>query len=167
MPTRLGNILRASELYPQIRYKIDGIALFPRLSAVFPPEFSADFEEKNNHIIFLLNSSFLSCLIGFASVLLGIVGNIYLSRLVKTNPDVPSNLLERGFSLLSPAEHIWIGIGFLIAGYIIYCVSITVAEGYAFFVRTAFDLYRFDLLRELNQPVPAFPCRGARNLGSN
>jgi hypothetical protein len=153
MPTRLGNILRASEMYPQTRYQIDGIALFPRLSAVFPSEFAAEFEEKNNHLLFLLNSSLLSCTIGLASVVLGLIGQFF-PHLASAEFVAPPNMLQRGFSLLSPTEHILIGLGFLVASYVIYCASITVAEGYAFFVRTAFDLYRFSLLRALNHPVP-------------
>jgi hypothetical protein len=58
LPTRLGNIILASELYPYEKYKLDGPMMFPRMSMIFPPEFISSFEEKNNQVVFLINSSF-------------------------------------------------------------------------------------------------------------
>jgi hypothetical protein len=68
--------------------------------------------------------------------------------------DETGNLIERGFSILSPSEYFLIGSIFLLAGYALYHISVNVAEEFGAFIRTGFDLYRFDLLKVLNQPIP-------------
>ena len=60
MPTRLGNVLRASEIYAHERYDIEGITIWPRLFQILPSQFVKNLEEKNNHLLFLLNSSLLA-----------------------------------------------------------------------------------------------------------
>ena len=64
LPTKLGNVLRASEQYP-LRYGLTaGIQIWTRLVVILPPNISKELEEKNNNMIFLLNSSLLCYLIG-------------------------------------------------------------------------------------------------------
>ena len=47
-----------------------------------------------------------------------------------------------------------IGIIFVSFGYILYRVGVNVAEGMGLYIRVAFDLYREDLLRQLNWKAP-------------
>jgi hypothetical protein len=154
MPTRLGNILLASERYPYERYSIDGITIFPRMSVLFPPEFQAKLEEKNNHLVFLLNSSLLSIVLGYVALVLGIVGTYILTPIAFLPPETARDFLQRGFSQISPQEYLWLGSGLLLVGYFIYGISINVAIEYGICVRTGFDLYRFKLLMELNRSIP-------------
>lgn len=153
LPTRLGNVLRSSEIYSNTHYRIDSLTLWPRLAAILPSQFTADLEEKDNQLVFLLNSSLLSYIIGLTSLLLSFFGVIYFS-LFTDHPDKAKSLIERGFSILSPNEYLLIGIIFILTGYAIYHVSVNAAEEFGAFIRTGFDLYRFDLLKILNQPIP-------------
>ena len=52
LPTRFGNALRASERYPNDRYGLDGIAVFPRLIQVAPQSYINQLEEVNNKLVF-------------------------------------------------------------------------------------------------------------------
>lgn len=54
MPTRLGNVFKASELYAYDRYFIEAITVWPRLFAILPSQFVKDMEEKTNHFMFYL-----------------------------------------------------------------------------------------------------------------
>lgn len=154
LPTSLGNIILASELYPYEKYKLDGPMLFPRLSMVFSPEFQSAFEEKNNQVVFLLNSSLLSYVIGFVAVLLGWVGKINVLSLPPEVSEVIIRYINPGFKEISSSGYLWIGSLFILAGYCIYRASLNGVKEYALFVRTSFDLYRFKLLRELNRKIP-------------
>lgn len=141
LPTRLGNIILASELYSLEKYRMDGPTLFPRMSLLFPPEFVSAFEEKNNQVIFLLNSSFLAFLEGIIAIFIGAWGLFSKSTL-------------SGFLIISAQNLLFIGAAFLITSYVIYSISINAVKEYSLFVRSSFDLYRFRLLKELNLPIP-------------
>lgn len=154
LPTSLGNILLASELYPYEKYRLNGAMLFPRMSMTFPPEFVSAFEEKNNQLMFILNSSFLSYLIGLVSLLLGLVQKIDFSRWPAFFVNISSNYLAPGYKTVPENHYLLIGITFILAGYIIYRISIHTVKEYALFVRTSFDMYRFRVLEGLNLAVP-------------
>ena len=155
LPTRLGNILRASEIYPVERYELHAPELFNKLSVLLPQEFQVAFEEKDNQLDFILNSSLLSYFVGLISITLGTIGHYgWFSSSVLPNIPDQNNFLAKGFSLISADNYLWIGAGFLVVGYLIYCLSINLVTEYSMFVRSSFDLYRFRLLKELNQPLP-------------
>ena len=50
MPTRLGNILRAAEVHPKLRYAIEGTIAWPRLYPVLPDAFSASFAAAKSQV---------------------------------------------------------------------------------------------------------------------
>lgn len=154
LPTSLGNIILASELYPLEKYKLDGPMLFPRMSMVFSAEFQSAFEEKNNQVVFLLNSSLLAYAIGFIAILVGWVGKINVLSLNHTLSILMETYFAPGYVDISPSGYIGIGIFFIIMGYAIYRASLNGVREYALFVRTGFDLHRFKLLRELNHKIP-------------
>lgn len=137
LKTKFGNVLRASEIYASERYGIDGLTLWPRLAHVLPNEFTASLEEQNNKLMFLLNSSLLAFILALAS-LIGAIVRI-------TFPSV---------ALMFSDNLVWFFLIFLLAGYLIYRASVTTAEDFGLFIRTGFDLYRFDLLIQLNQCLP-------------
>lgn len=156
LPTRLGNILRASELYPRERYEIEGITLWNRLFHVLPQSFLQHMEEKNNHLLFLLNSSFLVIINASICIFIGLIGllcqtNLFSSLCLKLFGTIS---LFHGFLFISPLEYIFIAALLFFVGYILYRIAVNAAEDYTFFIRAGFDLYRFNLLRQLNQKIP-------------
>lgn len=172
LPTRLGNVMRAFEEYAITRYGVDGITAWPRLYQLIPQDMKAQLEERNNQLMFLLNSSFLSLLIGTACLGLNFIRFpcwIYLQ--VYSRPSgfaqsaycqftygdalQPANFFQKGFQFIQPGEFLLIGIAFLLIAYIIYSISITTAENMGMVVRAGFDLYRLDLLKLLNGKIPS------------
>jgi hypothetical protein len=157
MPTRFGNILLTSELYPEEKYAMNSLALWTRLTLVMSPKFRDMMEEKNNQMIFLLNSSLLSYLIGVSALVVGIFGlpcQIFNGAKICGTVSETQPFYFRGFLKIAPSEYILIGICFAFLGYIIYCLSLPAAEGFGLLVRSGFDLYRFDLLHQLNYRMP-------------
>jgi hypothetical protein len=157
MPTRLGNVLRASEIYAYERYCIEGITIWPRLFHVLPTRFVTNLEEKNNHLVFLLNSSLLAYFNAGICMLVGIAGLAYQQSIGIRFDLIPVDqriFFVRGFSFVTPGEYVLIGL--LLAGfaYVLYSIAVNVAEDYALFIRAGFDLYRMDLLKTLRQPMP-------------
>ncbi len=157
LPTTLGNILAASELYAYEKYSLNGAMLFPRMSMIFPPEFVAALEEKNNQVVFILNSSLLAYLIGVMSILIGSVGMINGSQWPQPAWDILQIIqgyLQPRYTLTTAYGYLVSGSVILVLGYVIYRMSISAVKEYALFIRTSFDLYRFRILRAMNHPVP-------------
>ncbi len=157
LSTRLGNVLRASEIYAFERYCIEGITIWPRLFNVLPTQFVKNLEEKNNHLLFLLNSSLLAFFNAFLCVLFGAGGLTYqaITGIHFGNiPYIEQPFFARGFAFILPFEYVMIGL--ILAGfaYGLYSVGVNAAEDYTLFIRSGFDLYRMDLLKQLNQPLP-------------
>ncbi|MFT3893100.1 MAG: hypothetical protein QM730_15835 [Anaerolineales bacterium] len=162
LPTRLGNVLRASECYADERYKLNSLVMFPKLLHVLPQSFVHELEDKNNRFIFLVHSSFLSYIVGILALSIGVFDKLLLSPIC-SSPLVPNwitkylceaGLFQNGLSLLSNTEYMFVGIFFLTVGYVLYRVSVTAAREFALQIRASFDLYRFDLLRQLNHRLP-------------
>ncbi len=157
MPTRFGNILLTSELYPEEKYAMNSLALWTRLSQVLPSHYKDMLEEKNNQMIFLLNSSLLSYCISFVAFSVGIFGlpcQIFVGANICSFPSSHQPFYARGFLQISPIEFIVIGITFLLLGYLVYCLSIPATEGFGLLIRSGFDLYKFDLLHQMNYSIP-------------
>ncbi len=144
MPTRLGNVLKASEAYAQIRYSIESVNVWPRLFAVLPQQFLKDMEEKNNHFMFLLNSSFLFLVAGFLSMTtFFILESQYFLPLLSGSR---SYILKYDYFIFSTILFSF--------GYVLYRVAVNAARDFAFFYRAGFDLYRIDLLSKLYRERP-------------
>jgi hypothetical protein len=135
LPTNLGNVFRASEVYAQERYGIDGVTLWPRLAHVLPAEFAANMEEQNNRLMFLLNSSLLALFLAITCLVILAVGV----------------LLPISISVM---RYLIISMSLFVTGYFIYRASIGTAQDFVLFVRSGCDLYRFDLLVQLNLCLP-------------
>jgi hypothetical protein len=159
MPTRLGNVLRASEQYAEKYGLTAGIDLWSRLAALLPVNMANQLEDKNNNLIFLLNSSLLSYINGLIAFSIWgtckIVNTCSTTIITSLNPMFgiknASSCLILGFT---PTKFLFMGFGWILLGYILYILSIPVAKTYGLLVRASFDLYRFDLLKQLNYPVP-------------
>ena len=156
LPTRLGNILRASELYPAEKYAVPGVMLWPRLLQLLPKDLKDQLEEKNNQMVFTLNSAMLCYMLGLASILVGFARllNQMWDKLFGYHSMTAANFFDRGFINISAYEYIVIGLLFFASGYIAYRLCIPTAVNFGLLIRTSYDLYRFELLRQLNHPIP-------------
>jgi hypothetical protein len=123
LPTRLGNRIAAFEHYPYRRYGIDAITMWPRLVMVLPEEPKKAIESAKSGFDFFINCSALSCLSAFTVLVL------------------PSPM---GASKKVTA--IIIG---LILGFVFYRLSFGAATNWGETVKSAFDLYRLDLLKQM------------------
>ena len=63
LPTRLGNVIRSFEGYPNARYGIDGIVLWPRIVPKLPKEFADSLDGAKSSFDFMLNCSVLSIVV--------------------------------------------------------------------------------------------------------
>lgn len=127
LPTRLGNILRSFERYPEIQYGVDAIYFWPRLVAVIPTPYATALGDARTSLVFLLTLSFLTAILCVATVAAGLV---YL----------PPDPFVR---VVLPAAFFGIASGWL------YARSFAAAKNWGELVKGAFDLYRWDLLKQM------------------
>jgi hypothetical protein len=131
MPTRLGNILKNAELYPLQRYEADAVLLWPRLYAVLPDSFVAALGETKTSLDLMLVLSALSGLFAVTS----------------------------GVGLLIVGGPWWLflacSLGGLALSRFAYGSALQAAIPYAQLIKSAFDLYRGDLVDKLGYERPA------------
>ncbi|HEX8776368.1 MAG TPA: hypothetical protein VF735_22550 [Pyrinomonadaceae bacterium] len=131
LPTRLGNVIRSFESYADIQYNMEAVTLWPRLVAKLDKEYSGEIDGTKTSFDFMLNCSALSAVL---ALLVLIVGLIY-----------PTPLTSLQSALLWLVE---INV-FLAAAFFFYRLSIDRAKAWGHTVKAAFDLYRWDLLKQL------------------
>ncbi len=130
MPTRLGNILRASEIYAYDRYGIDSTIMWTRLRPLLKAEDVAALEDKKIARDFML----LITLLAAAFTL------IWCPILV-----LFTNRWDLFFLSALGIPLAWLA----------YENAVQSAIGYAEQVKAIFDLHRNELLKALNRPIPA------------
>lgn len=135
LPTELGNIFRAAELYPLDRYMIRSEHVWNRLSLLIPDDIYQRIDSTNNQLFFLINLSFLS----------GISG-LYCAIRVLFDPQL---------SDLSRSQFLSDTVIFLLLFYLFYRISIPLAKVYTSMYCGAFDLFRNKLLESMNITRPA------------
>ena len=140
LPTQFGNILKASEAYSGTRYGIDGVEFWPRLYYVIPPSYKQLIGDARNQLSFLVNISIVS-LVFTALCLLPIVYIISYSALMPVNSVIFTEVFKYSYR-------------YLLAGLVsCFCVfffqraSIFAVGGYGIMIRSAYDLFRLDLLK--------------------
>lgn len=131
MATRLGNILRAAERYPSDRYGANAILVWPRLYPLLPDNVITGVAQARESLEFLLVLSALATAFGTLSA-------IYL--------------LVMGASVWLFLLCFW---GALAVAILAYRSSLGAALLYAEVLRSAFDLYRLDVLTSMRLPAPA------------
>lgn len=153
LPTRFGNILRAAETYPGIRYAIDAVPLWGRMSHVIPLDAMEKIDQANNQCLFLLNSALLA---GVFSVM-SVFASVYLAYIIVWAPQYHFYLLTFMKTTLT-VEHlaIYIVLAFFSAmiAYFFYQASLLNVSQYGSMIRTAYDLYRFNLIEKLHLDFP-------------
>lgn len=144
LPTRFGNIFKSWEQYANENYGIDSVTIWPRLIHAIDREYYKLLDESNNSLAFVVNcmalSFVLSILCFFATV--AHLPFLHLPGLAFMFPR------EAGFYLLS-------GVLLLALSYFFYLASFPPARQYGNLVRSAFELFRFDLLQQLHLKLPA------------
>jgi len=157
LPTRFGNILRAAESYSRVRYGIDGVPMWPRLALVIPDQYMARVDMANNQCSFLLNSSILSVVYGLLCLL---VSGYQLFICILAAQGISFWLYFIPINLHPAVYFQRIGIYFVIAIFsfliamFFYKASLFNLNRYGLIIRSAYDLFRFDLLRALKFPLP-------------
>lgn len=157
MPTRFGNAFRAMEVYPRLRYRMDAVLLWPRLIHVIPEEYYLKLDESNNRLAFLVNCALLS--LGM-SVLSGLAAGyqFLLFRLAYLNKDalyfvdvIPKDIEKYHTNAYLYLAGIVIMMGFFV---IFYRASIPIVVQYGELVKSAFDLFRAKLIKEMALKSP-------------
>jgi Flp pilus assembly protein CpaB len=64
MPTQLGNVLKAAEMYPQERYHLDAVLIWSRLQPALPKEFSDPLQDAKTSLDLAVTLSGFSLLFG-------------------------------------------------------------------------------------------------------
>lgn len=130
LPTRLGNVIAAFEEYPNSRYGMDSITLWPRLIPVLQESKYLNFLQQERGVFnFLLNTG-LACLL---------VGIKLFFDLMYNGQLLPSVLVFVGTSLV-----IWI----------CYQGLVESAQDWGATYRVAYDLHRHDLIKRLGLRPP-------------
>ncbi|MEV4036130.1 MULTISPECIES: hypothetical protein [Streptomyces] len=129
MPTRLGNILKAAELYPRLRYGIDTVLVWPRLHPLLPEAFLQTLGAARTDLTGFLGSALLA-----AVLTLGGAGYLWV------------------FNGPTPLLLMCLWGGGLVA-WLCYRGALLKAMTYGQHLRVAFDLYRGHLLEALGHPV--------------
>lgn len=131
LPTRLGNVIRSFESYPDRQYKIAGITVWTRLIAKIDKDYAVALDDAKTSFDFTLNCSALSGALALAVL---IVGLLYPSVFI--SPLLWAPWLAKVF-------------GFATMSYVFYTWSIGRASNWGTMVKAAFDLYRWDMLKQL------------------
>lgn len=155
LPTKFGNYLKAAEAYPRERYEIDTVPMWPRLIYVIPDSYYLKLDAKNNQLSFLLNCAVLSICFVFVSLSASLhqVINYYLKS---SNPNlqfIPNFGLATQYKQYAIIYLVCSVIG-LLAIRVFYSACLLIVNEYGDLIRSSFDLFRSELLQQLNYKRP-------------
>jgi hypothetical protein len=126
LPTRLGNVMRASEDEVDERYGLDAVMVWPLLYPHVPAELARALAVTRNQLDMYVRL----CITGLAAALAS-----------------AATFLEDGIWLSVP-------VAAALLAWIAYLAAIRVAMMYGQGIRVAFALHRFDMLRGMHVPLP-------------
>jgi hypothetical protein len=157
LPTEYGNALRAAELYSVERYKLDALTIWPRLVYVIPEKHMSYVDQTNDRLSFLLNFSVLSVLFTCLS-LIASVYQLISSILVSNGWKSPYSFfpLDESSNIYSDRAILYFAGGIITLGiaFTFHRASLLVVREYGNLIRSSIDLFRSQLLIELNQELP-------------
>jgi hypothetical protein len=130
-PTTLGNVLKSAETYPEGRYGVQAVRVWPRLYHLLPEDLRASLADARSSMEFLL-------VISFYGATFAPLATVYLLVAEVSLPWTLAALL-----------------GGSVVAYLAYRGAHAPAEIYGDHVRAAFDLHRLDLLTAVGAPLPA------------
>lgn len=156
LPTEFGNLLRAAETYAGERYGIDSVPIYPRLVHVVPESFQKKFDQSQDQLSFLLNCALLSVIFAFFSLVS--FGLVLIDTYPNQKIDLINNVDNNKFMLIYILGFFF---GLLIAKTFQRASLVNVVI-YGDLIRSVFDLFRFDLLRQLKIKLPDNSSNEAR-----
>ncbi len=131
LPTKVGNVIRSFESYPQRQYNMAGIPLYPRLIANVDKEYLAQIDNAKSSFDFMINCSALSGVLALSILVVGLL-----------------------FPTVFSVPGLWVY--WLLKIFLFFCLcwafyvsSIGRASEWGDLVKGAFDLYRWKLLEQL------------------
>ena len=136
MPTELGNHLRAAETYSFLRYNLDAPVIWPRLQETFPREFAGRLGEAKMNMDLMLVLTTLALFFGV------VWGGVFLA--------VPDAALAVHKWIAAPIVLLF-GLGIARVAYLNAAQS---ALSYGELLKTAFDLYRWEVIKSLHLDLP-------------
>lgn len=157
LPFRFGNILRAAEAYPMARYKIDAVPMWTRLIHLVPPSYNARIVQTHNQLSFLVNCSVLSILYSifclFAALYQIFLQSPSAKDLKYWFDFLPTELEPGAYTSQFTLYLTGCIVGAFIA-IIFNRASLLSVSDFGEMIRSAYDLFRFDLLKQLHLPLP-------------
>jgi hypothetical protein len=142
MPTKFGNILKASEAYSGTRYGMDAVQFWPRLLYVIPASYRQSIDEARNELSFLVNMSTL-CVVFYLLCLLAIFTNMLSFGSLN-----PISIFENA------PRYIFAGLIALILNWFFNKAAIFSVGDFGIMIRSAYDLFRLDLLEQFRLELP-------------
>ena len=130
MPTRLGNVLVAPEDHVAQLYSMNAPLWWPRLAVLLPPALNIQIDAAVTPMLALLN---LSTMFALTAILGGAVVWWFDERW---------------------AAFLVVFLGGFTAALLCYRAAVVQARGYADLIRVAFDLHRFEILKNMRLPLP-------------
>jgi hypothetical protein len=128
LASKFGNVFRAAEVYSKVIYGIDAIPMWPRLQAVLPAEFKKQSGEAQSLLNFFVNLM----IDGTTTMIVYLALAAWTRRL--------------------PAA--WIPVvAIVIAGWS-YRESLGAVKNFGSYIKSAFDLYRSELAKQLGLELP-------------
>jgi hypothetical protein len=131
LPTRLGNTIRAFELYSRTRWGLSSIVAWPRIEALLSEDERQLNADSESEFAFFLNSAVGALLVAIVLGLDGVVNHPHSLWLV------------------------WMYILPLPLSYLLYRASVGAAERWGMRVRSSIDLHRLDLYEQLGLRSPS------------
>jgi len=138
LPTAFGNVLRAFEEHPRRLYGIDPISTWPRLVAVVPDAYLSQISDTKTIVTLSLNLCVVSLLLAFETALLA-----------------PRTAPEKWFVA---------ALAWAVLAAFAYRGAISMANVWGEYFRSAFDLYRLEVLKRMSLDLPAGPITSQHEL---
>lgn len=179
MPTQLGNVLKASEMYAGERYNLDAVLIWPRLLPALPKEFVESFSSAKVSLDLMVTLSAYVLLFGLplavwlaaqSSVMLPAVFSLELVILavvfrlrIELGLAILVLALTVGTSRIPLAQKpflsqlqvfIILATNVWLAARLTYQNAVQAAVAYGEQIKAAFDLYRWKALEGLNLQLP-------------
>ena len=135
MPTQLGNVLKSAEMYTNERYRLDAVLIWSRLQPLLPKEFMDAAEDSKTSLDLMITLSAL--ILFFGSPL-----SAYLAMITAVSP------------YLGAITFLIMLLIVLFLSWLTYKNGIQVALAFGENIKSAFDLYRWNVLEGLNLKLP-------------
>jgi hypothetical protein len=126
LPTEFGNAIRSFESHPRGRYHLDGIAVWPRISAMLTDGERSELEDASTDLAFWVN----------ALALVTIGGTLFLFERLWHRPGAAAETIAVEAAVIVATTAL---------GWFMYRQAITAAVRWGDPVRAAFDVHRLEL----------------------